>query len=77
MQVLQAANTGLTSLAKLVDTAKSIASQVLQKTTGYTGKSTVTWTVLGGTAGNLVDGAAIKGGQTITIAANGAVRHSP
>ena len=30
VQVLQAANTGLTSLQKLVDSAKSIASQVLQ-----------------------------------------------
>ena len=30
MQVLQAANTGITSLQKLVDTAKSIANQVLQ-----------------------------------------------
>src|SRR6202165_348547 len=44
VQVLQAANTGLTSLQKLVDTAKSIASQVLQTTTGYTPKSTVTST---------------------------------
>ena len=30
VQVLQAANTGITSLQKLVDTAKSIANQVLQ-----------------------------------------------
>jgi flagellin-like hook-associated protein FlgL len=36
VQVLQAANTGLTSLQKLVDTAKSIANQVLQAPTGYT-----------------------------------------
>src|SRR6202165_945779 len=35
VQVLQAANTGLTSLQKLVDTAKSIANQVLQAPTGY------------------------------------------
>ena len=32
VQVLQAANTGITSLQKLVDTAKSIANQVLQTT---------------------------------------------
>ena len=38
VQVLQAANTGLTSLQQLVDTAKSIANQVLQTTTGYTQK---------------------------------------
>ena len=42
VQVLQAANTGLTSLQKLVDTAKSIANQVLQTTTGYTVKSSAT-----------------------------------
>ena len=42
VQVLQAANTGLTSLEKLVDTAKSIASQVLQTTTGYSVKASAT-----------------------------------
>ena len=41
MQVLQAANTGITSLQKLVDTAKSIANQVLQQPSGYTSKATV------------------------------------
>src|ERR1700694_3804802 len=44
VQVLQAANTGLTSLQKLVDTAKSIANQVLQAPSGYTSKSTATST---------------------------------
>ena len=39
VQVLQAANTGITSLQKLVDTAKSIANQVLQAPTGYSTKS--------------------------------------
>src|ERR1700694_3304942 len=38
VQVLQAANTGLTSLQKLVDSAKSIANQVLQTTVGYSTK---------------------------------------
>src|ERR1700682_4910555 len=42
VQVLQAANTGITSLQKLVDTAKSIASQVLQTTIGYTSKANAT-----------------------------------
>jgi flagellin-like hook-associated protein FlgL len=74
VQVLQAANTGITSLQKLVDTAKSIANQVLQAPTGYTAKSTVTSAAaLGGTAANLVDGATIKAGQTIIVAANGAL----
>jgi flagellin-like hook-associated protein FlgL len=41
VQVLQAANTGITSLSKLVDTAKSIANQVLQQPSGYTTKSSV------------------------------------
>src|SRR5436309_4230938 len=41
VQVLQAANTGITSLSKLVDTAKSIANQALQQSSGYTSKSTV------------------------------------
>jgi flagellin-like hook-associated protein FlgL len=41
VQVLQAANTGITSLSKLVDTAKSIANQVLQQPSGYTSKANV------------------------------------
>src|SRR3954467_1999370 len=42
VQVLQSANTGLTSLQKLVDSAKSIASQVLQAPTGYSPKASAT-----------------------------------
>src|SRR4030081_1297633 len=42
VQVLQAANTGITSLQKLVDTAKSIATQVLQAPTGYSVKASAT-----------------------------------
>src|SRR6201999_3845443 len=44
VQVLQSANTGITSLQSLVDTAKSIANQVLQAPTGYSSKSTATST---------------------------------
>jgi flagellin len=74
VQVLQAANTGITSLQKLVDTAKSIANQVLQAPTGYTSKSTATSAIAaGGTAANLVDGTTIKAGQTISVAASGAL----
>ena len=40
VQVLQAANTGITSLSSLVDTAKSIANQVLQQPRGYTSRAT-------------------------------------
>src|SRR2546429_4173417 len=50
VQVLQAANTGITSLQKLVDTAKSIANQALQTTVGYSTKSNVSATVSGATA---------------------------
>jgi flagellin len=71
VQVLQAANTGITSLSKLVDTAKSIANQVLQAPSGYSAKSTVTTSVLLGTAANLVDGSNIKSGDTLTIASTG------
>ena len=74
VQVLQAANTGITSLQKLVDTAKSIANQVLQAPTGYTTKSTVTSTAaIAGTAANLVDGTNLKSGQTIIVAASGSL----
>jgi flagellin-like hook-associated protein FlgL len=72
VQVLQAANTGITSLQKLVDTAKSIANQVLQAPTGYSPKSTVSSAAaLGGTAANLVDGTTIKAGDVLAIAATG------
>src|ERR1700742_2534530 len=55
VQVLQAANTGITSIQKLVDSAKSIANQVLQSPTGYTTKSSVSSTAIAGaTANNLL-----------------------
>src|SRR6202051_143105 len=50
VQVLQAANTGITSLSKLVDTAKSIANQALQTTVGYSTKSNVSATISGAAA---------------------------
>jgi flagellin len=57
VQDLQAATTGLTSLQKLVDTAKSIANQVLQTTVGYSTKSSATTTVGAvGTAADLTTG---------------------
>jgi len=71
VQVLQAANTGLTSLQKLVDTAKSIATQVLQAPAGYSPKSSTTSATTVGTAANLVDGTNIASGDTLTIASTG------
>ena len=53
VQVLQAANTGITSLQKLVDSAKSIANQALQTTVGYSTKSNVSTTIAGATAADL------------------------
>jgi len=55
VQVLQAANTGITSLQSLVANAQSIANQVLQAPTGYSTKSSVTTAAISGaTANNLL-----------------------
>src|SRR6516225_8864258 len=53
VQVLQSANTGITSLQKLIDSAKSIANQALQTTVGYSSKSNVSTTIAGATASDL------------------------
>src|SRR3954454_5443356 len=53
VQVLQAANTGITSLQKLIDSAKSIANQALQTTVGYSTKSNVSASIAGATAADL------------------------
>src|ERR1700709_2247054 len=80
VQVLQAANTGITSLQSLVSNAQSIANQVLQAPTGYTTKSTVTSTAItGATADNLlgpgsnntVTGSAITDAKTATTTTTG------
>jgi flagellin len=54
VQVLQAANTGITSLQSLVSSAQSIANQVLQAPTGYSTKSSVSVTIAGATSDNLL-----------------------
>lgn len=53
VQVLQAANTGITSLQKLVDSAKSVANQALQASVGYSTKSSISATITGATADDL------------------------
>ena len=63
VQVLQAANTGLTSLQKLVDTAKSIANQVLQTTVGYSTKANVDVTGTGGGTSAVLTAANIDTGK--------------
>jgi flagellin len=76
VQVLQAANTGITSLQSLIANAQSIANQVLQTSTGYTTKSNVTAAAIpGATAGNLlgtgtnntVTGAVIDNDNTTSV----------
>ncbi|MFL9842785.1 hypothetical protein ABS767_17575, partial [Sphingomonas sp. ST-64] len=62
VQVLQAANTGITSLQKLVDSAKSVATQALQATVGYSAKSSVSVNINGATSDNILGtGAPIDG----------------
>jgi flagellin-like hook-associated protein FlgL len=67
VQALQAANQGITSIQKLVDTAKSIANQALQASSGYSTKSQASATITGATASNLL------GGTSTTTAATNAV----
>lgn len=65
VQVLQAANTGITSLQKLVDTAKSIANQALQTPSGYSSKANVAFTGAGtGTGVATADDLTGGGGAT-------------
>jgi flagellin len=70
VQVLQAANTGITSLQKLVDTAKSIANQVLQSPVGYSTKANVDVTGTGAGTGTTTAAdinAGKLGGSVITF----------
>ena len=71
VQVLQAANTGITSLQKLVDTAKSIAQQVLQAPVGYSTKTSVTSGANAGATSTNLLGATLAQGDVLTIAATG------
>jgi flagellin-like hook-associated protein FlgL len=69
VQILQAANTGLTSLQSLVDSAKSIANQVLQTPVGYSTLSSASSSAaIAGTATNLVDGTNIASGDVLKVA---------
>jgi len=71
VQVLQAANTGITSLSQLVDTAKSIANQALQQPSGYSTKSNIQFTGTGTSSVVGVDGA--TSGDLTTSKLNGGV----
>ncbi|MBU6457719.1 MAG: hypothetical protein KGQ48_09275, partial [Bradyrhizobium sp.] len=73
VQVLQAANTGITSLQSLVASAQSVANQVLQTPIGYDSKSSVTTTAItGATANNLLG----TGTGYTSAAFTGAVVHN-
>jgi flagellin len=81
VQVLQAANTGITSLQSLVSNAQSIANQVLQAPTGYSTKSSVSSSAItGATANNLLGpgtnntgtGSAVDNNLTSAVAITGA-----
>jgi flagellin len=84
VQVLQAANTGITSLQSLVASAKSIANQVLQSPVGYSTKSNVTSAAItGATATNLLGttlanatytGAVVKNDNTTSVAITAATQ---
>jgi flagellin len=70
VQVLQAANTGITSLQSLVASAQSIANQVLQSPVGYSTKSNVTSAAItGATATNLLGTGTAASSGTVTAGA--------
>jgi flagellin len=73
VQVLQAANTGITSLQSLVASAQSIANQVLQSPVGYSTKSNVvSAAITGATATNLLGTATSNNHVTGTSITNDA-----
>src|SRR5437764_27434 len=67
VQVLQAANTGITSLQKLVDSAKSVANQALQTPVGYSTRANITSGAITRTAA-AVDGTDLRGLGTVSNA---------
>jgi flagellin-like hook-associated protein FlgL len=73
VQVLQAANTGITSLSKLVDTAKSIANQVLQQPSGFSTKASDDFTGAGTAGSASATAADLNGGSSTSSGLSGAV----
>src|SRR3984957_18588531 len=69
VQVLQAANTGITSLESLVQSAQSVATQALQTTIGYDTKSSFTAALgSGASASNLFGGTTISSASFVGTA---------
>jgi len=75
VQVLQAANTGITSLQSLVASAQSIANQVLQSPVGYSAKSNITSAAITGATANNLLGTALTN-KTVTGSAVVAVHRT-
>src|ERR1700761_858961 len=70
VQVLQAANTGITSLQSLVASAQSVANQELQTPIGYDTKSSVTSAAIAGAnANNLLGTGSAATSATVTAGA--------
>ena len=70
VQILQAANTGITSLQSLVASAQSIANQVLQTPVGYSTKSNVTSAAISGATANNLLGPGSNNTVTETVVNN-------
>src|SRR5258707_3819118 len=69
VQVLQAPNTGITSLESLVQSAQSVATQALQTTIGYDTKSSFTAALgSGASASNLFGGTTIASASFVGTA---------
>jgi len=77
VQVLQAANTGITSLQSLVSSAQSIANQVLQTPVGYSTKSNVTSTAITGATANNLLGPGTNNTVTGTVVDNNLTTAAP
>jgi hypothetical protein len=69
VQVLQAANTGITSLQKLIDSAKSIANQALQTQVGYTKSVVTTGPNLGANGSNILGSSTAATAGTVAAGA--------
>jgi hypothetical protein len=65
VQVLQAANTGITSLQSLVQSAQSVANQVLQSPTAYTTKAGQTSAAITTSSGAAVTAGDLRGTGTV------------
>src|ERR1700731_2525143 len=71
VQVLQAANTGITSLESLVQSAQSVATQALQTTVGFSSKSSFTVALgSGASATNLFGGTTVASASFVGSAEN-------